>query len=644
MKSKIRVFTLEFIYLLVVLAVLCGVAFYANVNVGIAAVAFSVIVILLFIGFAQLRRIDRQKIVLEELNNNESLSTYVNTAAIPTALTSLSGKVLWCNLAFRQIGGYGALAGIGRMVEGIDVPDKDLMVEIRGRHYKKELFSVKHKKRDMLIYRLVDTEKMVKASDLYQNYLGVACYIQIDNYDELSTEISQSELSDIVAKTEQKIADFAGDINASFIRIGRNKYLCLFERRNLPSLRASKFPILGEVKKLKKTLFPTLSIAIGVGETPVQSAEFANRAMELALGRGGDQVVIKQGEKFQFFGGSVKTSNTRNKVKSRMISRSLRNLMEQCSDVYIMGHEKPDLDCMGSALGLCACARKAGKKAYVVVENPNPSILPLLERLSETKEYEGSIVTGQEAALSINQTSMLIIVDTQHAGYTIWPNLLELTDTIVVIDHHLRGVSNIENTSLYYHEPYASSVSELMTEILQYFGDDVQALQIELEALLCGIIIDTKEFLFNTGVRTFEAASYLKRNGADTRVIRELVQDDIGLYASKTDIVRSAEVIPGGIAVAKCGPDVENAQLVSAQAADDLLTIRGNKASFVVSAAGTDAAISGRSIGKVNVQIILETLGGGGHATMAAAKLANTSVDEAYEKLKETIEKSMKED
>ena len=542
MKSKIRVFTLEFIYLVFVLAVLCGLAFYTDIILGIAAAALTVIIILLYFAFVVQRRIKWQKIVLHEIKHNESLSTYVNTAAIPTALVSLSGKVIWCNLAFREIGGYGALAGIGSMVEGIDVPDKDLMVQIKGRHYKKELFSVKHKNRDMLLYRLVDTEAVVKASELYQNYLGVACYIQIDNYDELSSEISQSELSDIVAKTEQKIAEFAGQINASFIRIGRSKYLCLFERRNLPGLRASKFPILEEVRKLKKTLFPTLSIAIGVGETPAQSAEFANRAMELALGRGGDQVVIKQGEKFQFFGASVKTSSTRNKVKSRMISRSLRNLMEQCTDVFIMGHQKPDLDCMGSALGMCACARQAGKKAYIVMENPNPSILPLLERLEETKEYKDSIITGQEAAMSIRQTSLLIVVDTQNAGHTIWPNLLELTDTIVVIDHHLRGVNNIENTSLYYHEPYASSVSELTTEILQYFGDDLQTLPIELEALLCGIIIDTKEFLFNTGVRTFEAASYLKRNGADTRVIRELVQDDIALYASKTDIVRSAEV------------------------------------------------------------------------------------------------------
>ena len=349
---------------------LCGLGFYIGTEIGVAALILSVVVIWLFILFTILRRIKLQKLVISELKNNENLSTYVNTAIIPTALTSLSGKVLWCNLAFRDIGGYGAVAAVGKMIEGIDVPDKDLMVQIKGRFYKKELFSVKFKKRQMLIYRLVDTEETVKTSDLYQNYLGVTCYVQIDNYDELSTEISQSELSDIAAKTEQKIADFANQINASFTKIGRNKYLCLFERRNLPALRASKFPILDEVRKLKKTMFPTLSIAIGVGETPAQSAEFANRAMELALGRGGDQVVIKQGDKFQFFGGSVKTSSTRSKVKSRMISRSLRNLMEQCSDVFIMGHVKPDLDCMGAALGLCACARQAEKKVSCGCRKP----------------------------------------------------------------------------------------------------------------------------------------------------------------------------------------------------------------------------------------------------------------------------------
>lgn len=644
MKSKIRFLTIEFVYLFIAVAAINALAFFINMQVGVIAVCFSTALLCLFLIFAIFERIKYERLVFKTLNENENLSTYINTAIIPTALTTLTGKVVWCNPAFKHIGGYGAKVNISKMIRGIDVPDKDLRVHVDSMPYKKEIFSVKHGRRELLLYRLVDTDSTVKASELYQNYLGVVCYIQIDNYDELSAEVSQSELSGVVAQTEQKIAEFAKNINAAFLRISRGKYMCMFERRNLPSMRASKFPILGEVRKIKKTLSPTLSIAIGVGDTPAQSGEFANRALELALGRGGDQVVIKQGDKFQFFGGAINTSHRRSKVKSRMISRSLKNLMEQCSDVYVMGHQMPDLDCMGSSLAIAACARHVGKNAFIVVENPNSSIEPLLDRLSKTKEYGASILSGQEASVRISTSSMLVIVDTQHAGNTVWPNLLELTDTVVVIDHHLRGVSNIENTSLYYHEPYASSVSELMTEILQYYDEDLQTLPIELEALLCGIIIDTKDFLYNTGVRTYEAASYLRRNGADTRVIRELIQDDLKMYEVKTDIVRSAQVLEGGIAIAKCAPGTVNAQLVSAQAADDLLTIRGNNASFVVSELGKDAVISGRSIGNVHVQLILERMGGGGHATMAAAKINGVKIEEAYKELRKTIENFMKEE
>jgi cyclic-di-AMP phosphodiesterase len=643
-KRKIRVFTIEFIYLLAALILAAVLAFFVSTLVGIIVAGVGIVVIAVFILFSMLRRIKWQKIVLKTLRENNELNIYLNTMIIPTALTTLSGKVRWCNLAFRDIGGYGAKSSISKMIEGIDVPDKDMRVYIGDKAYKKEIYSVKHKRREMLLYRLIDVENTIKANELYQNYLGVVCYMQVDNYDELSAEISQTDLSSVIAKTEKKISQFAKELSGTFLRIGRGKYMCQLERRSLPALRAAKFPILTEVRQIKKTFCPTLSIAIGVGQTPVQSSDFAARALELALGRGGDQAVIKQGDKFEFFGGAIKTTHRRNKVKSRMISHALRNLMEQCSDVYVMGHEAPDLDCMGAALGICACARGAGKNAYIVVQDPNPSIEPLLERLSKSKEYAGNILTGQEAAINISASSLLVVVDTQNAGYTIWPNLLELSDTIVVFDHHLRGTSNIENTALYYHEPYASSVCELVTEVLQYFGDDLSPKPIELEALLCGIIIDTKDFLFNTGVRTFEAASYLRRNGADTRVIRELVQDDIALYETRTDIVRSAEVLGAGIAIAKCPTGTTNAQLVAAQAADDLLTIRGNKASFVVSESGTDAAISGRSIGEVNVQLILEELGGGGHATMAAAKLSDTSITQAYEQLKTAINKFMKED
>ena len=289
MKRKIRFFTIEFIYLLVALVLASAVAFFIAAIVGAAVAGFSIAVLIAYIIFGILRRIKWQQLVLKTLKENSDLNIYLNTMAIPTALTTLSGKVRWCNLAFRDIGGYGAKTSISKMIEGIDVPDKDMKVLIDEKPYKKEIYSVKHKRREMLLYRLIDVENTVKANELYQNYLSVVCYMQIDNYDELSAEISQSELSYVVAKTEQKISLFAKENSATFLRTGRGKYMCLLERRSLPALRMSKFKILDEVRQIKKTFCPTLSIAIGVGETPAQSSEFANRALELALGRGGDQ-------------------------------------------------------------------------------------------------------------------------------------------------------------------------------------------------------------------------------------------------------------------------------------------------------------------------------------------------------------------
>ncbi len=644
MKQRIRVYTIEFIYLSVALVLAGVLAFFISAKTGVIVSGICILALAIFFLAGMLRRYRWERIALKILKDNKNYSVYLDTIVIPTALTTISGKVMWCNTAFTEVSGYGAKINISKMIKGFDVPDKDMNVNINGKAYNKEVYPVKHKRREMLLYRLVDKSSALAASEPYQNYIGVVCYMQIDNFDELTAQLSMSDLSSVIVKTEQLISQFAEELTASFLRIGRGKYMCLFERRSLPLLKQSKFLILTQVSQIQKTSSPTLSIAVGVGETQVQSSEFANRALELSLGRGGDQAVVNQDGQFEFFGGTGTKSNRRNKDKSRMISHALRNLMEQCSDVFVMGHEVPDSDCMGAALGICACARVVGKNAYIVLENPNPSIEPLLVKISKTKEYAGTILSGKEAAAKINASSMLVIVDTQNAGYIISPNLLKLCDTVVVFDHHLRGKSNIEGAALFYHEQYASSVCEIVTEVLQYFGDDLSPLPIELEGLLCGIIIDTKDFLYNTGVRTYEAASYLQRSGAQSKVIRELVQDDATLYEKRTDIVRSAEVIAGGFAIAKCPLGTQNAQLVSAQAADDLLTIRGNGASFVVSEIDGDVVISGRSIGEINVQLILESLGGGGHATMAAVKLNGTSIDEAYNKLKNAINKFMKED
>jgi len=641
-KKRIRFLTTDFICVSGALAAAVLFAFIANYRLGIAAFLCAVLLVVLYITLVTLRRIRLQQLVMKTLSEPEE-ATYLNTMAIPTALATTKGGVKWANLAFRNLAGFGALCNIERMLPGINKPDKDKKIMIGGKAYKKELTVLQHHGRELLLYRLIDLENTVETKKLYQNFLPVVCFVQIDNYDELAAEVQQTELTELVAAVERRVAGMAKSVSSYFTRVDRGRYLCVFERRFLSTLRSTRFRILDDVRQIKAAFSPTLSIAVGVGDTPEQSGDFASKALELALGRGGDQAVIKQGDQFVFFGGATRAVFRRSKVKSRMISHALRNLMEQCSDVFVMGHDVPDLDCIGASMGISACARHVGKKAWIVIDNPNPSIELMLEKIRSTDVYASSVISGQEAAMRISPTSMLVVVDTQLAGFTVSPELLEMADTVVVIDHHIRGTSSIENTALFYHDPYSSSACELVTEIMQYFSDDLKPLPLDLEALLCGITLDTKGFSFNTGVRTFEAASYLRRLGADTTVTRLLVQDDLKTYVAKTEIVKNAEILDGGVAVAVCPEGIPKASLIVAQAADALLTIRGVIASFVVSRVDDSVAISGRSLGDVNVQLILESLGGGGHATIAAVKLPGIDVAEAVSRLKRAIKKYMKE-
>jgi c-di-AMP phosphodiesterase-like protein len=643
LKTKIRFFSSDFVCLTVALTVASAFAFLHSILLGAIAASISIIGAIGYLYVFTYRKVQWQRLVIKALFEQEELPTYLNTMAIPTVLTSVTGHIKWANLAFRSLAGFGALRNINKMITGISVPDKDKKILIGGKPYKKELSTVWLHNKEYLLHRLVDIENTVEAKKLYQSFLPVVCQFQIDNYDELAAKLAQSELSEVVAAVERRLSTLAESLSAHFQRTDRGRYVCVFERRFLSTLRTSKFSILDDVRQIKTTLSPTLSIAVGVGESPEQSGEYAGKAMDLALGRGGDQAVIKQGDRFVFYGGTVKTGFRRSKVKARMVSHALRNLMEQCSDVYVMGHEVPDLDCLGAALGICACARQIGKKAYIVMDNPNPSIEMLLDKIKNVDAYASSLVTGQDAAMRIGATSMLVVVDTQLAAFTISPGLLEMVDTVVVIDHHIRGTSTIEKNTLFYHDPYASSACELVTEVMQYFDDDLKPLPIDLEALLCGITLDTKGFTFNTGVRTFEAASYLRRQGADTTVTRLLVQDDLKTYTAKTDIVRNAEIIHNGFAVSACPEGIDKASLIAAQAADALLTIRGVKASFVLSHVDDNVLVSGRSVGEVNVQLILESLGGGGHATIAAVKMENVDMNTAIKRLKSAINNYVKE-
>jgi len=640
-KKRVRFLTTDVICLSGALGAAAVLAFFVDYRLGIAVLLAALLLIVLYVLLVTLRRIRFQQLVMKALSEPEK-STYLNTMAIPTALVTPSGSVKWANLTFRNLVGFGAMRNIERMIPGISKPDKDKKVVIDGKAYKKELTVLHNRGRELFLYRLIDPENSVEAKKLYQHFLPIVCHVLIDNYDELAAEVQQTELTELVAAVERRVAAMAKSVSGYFARVDRGRYLCVFERRYLSTLRNTRFGILDEVRQIKSVYSPTLSIAIGVGDTLEQSGDYAGKALELALSRGGDQAVIKQGDQFSFFGGATRTVFRRSKVKSRMISHALRNLMEQCSDVFVMGHETPDLDCIGASMGICACARHVGKKAYLVIDNPNPSIELLMERIRSTDVYASSILSGQEAAMRISPSSMLVVVDTQLADFTVAPRLLEMADTLVVIDHHIRGTSGIENAALFYHDTNASSVCELVTELMQYFGDDLKPLPVELEALLCGITLDTKGFSFNTGVRTFEAASYLRRLGADTTVTRQLVQDDFNTFLAKTEIVKNAEIM-GGVAIAVCPEGLSKTSLIVAQAADALLTIRGIIASFVVSRVDDNVVISGRSLGEVNVQLILESMGGGGHATVAAVKLPGADVVEAITQLKEAINKYTKE-
>ena len=442
------------------------------------------------------------------------------------------------------------------------------------------------------------------------------------------------------------ISKCASNLRGAYQKYDRDKYFLVFERRFLSALMQSKFGILNEIRRIdtgNNAYRPTISIGAGVGASPEEANNNAAASLELALARGGDQAVLKDETGHKFYGGIQQGMEKRTRVKSRMFARALKNLMEQTDKVIIMGHTVPDLDCMGAAMGLLACARQEDKKAYIVLDKPNAAVQGLVDEMKRDAEYDGVLIQPSEALAMMEKQTMLIVVDTQLSDFAIAPQLLGKAQTLVVIDHHLRGTDHIENPTLFLHEPYASSTAEMVTEILQYFSDKVLIRPLEVEALLAGITIDTKGFSFKTGVRTFEAASYLRKMGADTTSIRHLFQDDLETFRARAKVVQDAKMLPGGVAISWCPDDAKNPQLLAAQAADSLIGIRGINASFVLCEQNGTILVSGRSIGGINVQRILEKLGGGGHATIAGAQLKGADKETVENDLTQAIEEYKKE-
>lgn len=490
----------------------------------------------------------------------------------------------------------------------------------------------------IMLYWL-DVTELEKLKTLYHDEAVCYAHIIVDNYDELIGNSPDEKKSLLSAQIETIIRQWAGRFSATVIKSGNSRYFMILEQKYFEKLENAKFGILDEIRVLESgaDFPPSLSIGIGLkGKTLAESEEYALAALDLALGRGGDQAVVKSKNKVEYYGGKLQTVEKRNKGKSRIMAHAIRQIIDQSGKVVIMGHKNPDLDSFGAALGIYRMARNQNRDAYIIINNYGVSLSGAFQKAQETGLY--NFMTNGEAMQSVDRDTLIVVVDTHRPGLVECPELLGFTDKIVLIDHHRKAEDSIENATLTYMESYASSTSELVTEILQYGAEGKKAIEkLEAEILLAGITMDTKNFSIRTGVRTFEAASWLRRNGAETANVKQFFQVDPEIFHYKALTVANAEVLPGGIVFSVCRERHHNAHIITSLSADELLNLKDVVASFVVGQNEQGIThISARSLGKINVQTLMEKLGGGGHLTMAAAQV-DLSVDEAVEKVKELL-------
>ncbi len=581
---------------------------------------------------------------------NSAIRNTLNKAPIPMVVIETDGNLVYknpkVNMEFKDI-------DITTYLESII---KEIKLELENNEQKREItkqitindkvykifceYSIskkrdKRKRREYVLslYFLDDT----RYNSLFDKYndektcIGIAV---IDNYEEISQRVTPEDRSQILASVEKAIYDWASTIEGLVVKNDRDTFICTFEQKYLTDLEKNKMNILDVVKEIESKVPITLSISISTeGANYYERYKSALAGVDLVLGRGGDQAIIRKDGKYKFYGGTTLEVEKRTKVKARIVAHSLEELILDSKNVIIMGHQNTDIDSLGSSLGIYRLAKTLNKKAYIVNEDFGMNLGKFVDTLKSVEEYNEAIIDSKEAIAKTDKDSLVIVVDTHKKSYVQAPELLEKTDKIVIIDHHRKSTDFIENASLTFHEVYASSAAELVTELIQYVERDVELTQIELESLYGGIMVDTKNFTFKTGVRTFEAAAYLRKFGVDIIKVKKWFQSDLESYNVIADIVKKAEIIEGSIAISINEEPGKDSNTICAKAADELLTISDITASFVIGDTGEKICISGRSIGDINVQVILEKLGGGGHITLAGAQLEGVTLEEAKNEL-----------
>ena len=594
------------------------------------------------------------------LDIDETTKKAIMNLPIPLCILEFDGKISWHNGKFYEMVDKPDLLGlnIDEIIKNLNLrkvlnENKEMYTEItyKDREYTIIYNVIKNnqdkKTKYLMMLYWIDRTDYLKLQKDYDNEKNAIMLIQVDGYEEVLKSTSEEKRPLINVDIEKILSSVELNSKGALKRTSKDKFILIMNKKEFKALEAEKFSLLDKIRQIdhENTLPVTVSIGIGIeGDSINENLKLAAGALDLALGRGGDQAIVKTKDKFTFYGGKSKAIETTTKVKSRLIGHALREVIQQSDKIYIMGHKYPDMDAMGAAVGVYDICKSCGKNANIVLEQSNESIDEFIKKLLKSDYYNGIFIDKDEAIRECTKSTLVIVVDTHRPNYTECEELLSLSDKVVVIDHHRRGVEFINDTVLLFHETYVSSTCEMVTELVQYMEDNVKINKITAEGLLAGINLDTKNFAFKTGVRTFEAASYLKKSGADTIEVKKMFNSDINDFITKADIIQSTKIINDNICLAYTGKEADNINIVVAQAADELLNIKQVEASFVLGQKNGRVFVSARSLGNINVHVLMEKLGGGGHRDIAGAQFKDITIEEAYNKVKDVIQSYLKEE
>ena len=671
-RGSFRIYLQWPLFLSVLMVLLTAAVGAVSLRAGIIVSFFT----LIYIGIALWLYFSRRKGILGGLiafsqAYDQSKSKFLEEMLVPYCVADITGRILWMNQEMGAILGddKAAIRNITQMFPDITkemlatggetvsihsaFKDKKYRVDMKEIHTEEAQAAASQCGLDegnslvTAIYLIDETQMLLYKQQINDQKL-VAGLIYLDNYDEALESVEEVRRSLLTALIDRKISKYISSMNGIVKSIEKDKYFFVIKQQYIARMQEERFSILEDVKTVNigNDMAVTLSIGIGMnGESYAQNYEYARTSIDMALGRGGDQAVVKDSDKILYYGGKAQQMEKTTRVKARVKAHALKELMDNKDRLLIMGHRMADIDAFGAAVGIYRIAMSMNKKANIVLNDVTSSVRPMMERFQNNPEYpDDMFLKGAKAAELVDAGTMLVVVDVNRPSITDEPNLLRLIRTIVVLDHHRTSSEVIDNAVLSYVEPYASSACEMVAEVLQYIADDIKIPSVEADCLYAGIMIDTNNFITRAGVRTFEAAAFLRRSGADMTRVRKMLRDNIDSYKARAEAVRTAEIYRGCFAIAQCpSRGLESPTVVGAQAANELLNIAGVKASFVLTSYNKEVYVSARAIDEVNVQVMMEKLGGGGHINIAGAQVRRP-MDEVEDMIKEIIDEMYQEE